>query len=107
EGRAIGRGGAGLPRPYDRADLAVAIDDSQRVPAPLQDVNVALGVGGNGARIDERRFAGRSAVGRHAALAVSGNKADDARAHIDGADAAVVEVDEIQRPADGREGDAI
>ena len=67
QGRAVVSGRPCLARPGQRANLALAIDDAQRMAAAFEHVHVSCAVGSDGPRIDQRRFASDGAVGRHPA----------------------------------------
>src|SRR5205814_608504 len=98
---------AALARAGDGANFAGRIHDAQGMAAALQDVDIALGIDGHGARIEQRRRAGHGAVFGHAALAVAGHGADDAAVELHDADPFVVEVGQVELFALGIEGDAV
>src|SRR5439155_5088502 len=87
---------ARLPGSGHGADPARGVDHAQRVAAPLADVEVAHGVERDRARIDERLGAGLAAVPGHALFAVAGDGRHDPGLQVDGADAPVVEVADIE-----------
>src|SRR5258707_9718597 len=58
----------------DGADAAAGIDDAQGMAASLQDIDVAVRVRGDGARIDEWSRGCLGSVGRYAALAIAGDR---------------------------------
>ncbi len=60
--------------------------------ASLQDIDVAVSVRGDGARIDQRRRGCLGSIGRYTALAVAGDRADDAGLQVHGADAAIIQI---------------
>src|SRR5207245_318003 len=66
-------------------DATVGIDDAQGMAAALQDVDVAFGIHGDGARINERGSSRLGAVFRDATLAVAGDRADDPGFQVQGA----------------------
>src|SRR5437870_4495890 len=76
QGRAAVAGVAFLAGSGHRADSAGSIRHAQGVAATLQDVDVALGVGGCGPRIDEGRVGRRLVVLRYAPLAIAGDGMD-------------------------------
>src|SRR5262245_7612289 len=90
-----------------RANLALRIDDPQRMAAALQDVDVSLAIEAGGPRIDEgRRFRIRAIHG-NSLLPVAGDEMHRARVEVDGPNAAVVEIRDQQFAALEIEGDAI
>ena len=66
----------------DRADFPHAIDHSQRVAAPFQDIKIAVLVGGDGSRIGQRAVGRFCTVGGHALFTVAGDGRDEARCEI-------------------------
>src|SRR5262249_33108114 len=87
--------GAGLASADHRANLPLAINDAQRVAAALEDINIPLVVGRDGAGIDQRRIHGLGAVLGHALLAVAGDGWNHASFHVDATDSTVVEIGDI------------
>src|SRR5438445_1180752 len=96
-----------LPGAGNGADLPVPIHDAQGVAAPFQDVDVAAGIDGHRARVDQRAGAGVRAVHRHAPLAVPRDRLHDAGLQVEHANAAVLQVGEVQVLGAMIQGDAI
>src|SRR5262249_43518632 len=91
----------------DRADFPFRIDHAQSIAGTFQDVDVARPVGSDGPRIDQRSPNRLIAVPGHALLAVAGDRADGAALHVDGADAAIIEVGQVHLLALRVEGDTV
>ena len=89
-------GAALLTRADQGADRSVRIDEPQRIAAPFQDVNLTERISDDGARIVERRLGGFGTFWRDALATIAGDGVNEAGLPIDGADAVVVEVGEIQ-----------
>src|SRR5262245_39719336 len=88
--------GAFLTGADDRANCTFGINDAERVPRSLEDIDVALSIDRDGAGIHERSLGCHGAVLGNAALAIAGNCAHHPGPQLDHADAAVVEVGEIE-----------
>jgi len=94
-------------RPGHRADFPVSIHDSQRVPAPFQNVENALRIHRDRARVHQRRLRRFRAVSRDAFIAVPGHGRYDSSLKVHRPNPAVVEISQVEVFATGIESDAI
>src|SRR5262249_43811990 len=78
------------------ANFPLDVHDAQRVSGPFKDVDIPLAIHGDSSRIDQRRRASFAPVLRNAPLAVARDGSDDASLHVDGPDAAVLQIYEIE-----------
>src|SRR5438132_2256038 len=84
-----------LARPSYRFDLSSPINDSQRVPRSLQNVNIATRIRRHRARINQWLITRRFPILGHALLTVPSDRADNPALHIDRAYPAVIEVCQV------------
>src|SRR5947209_2020917 len=89
--------------PFMVADYALRIDNPQSVARTLEHIHIASFIDGDRARIDQRRIFGVRAVGRNAAFAITGDRGDNTVGQINFANAAVVQVSDVDVSAGGIE----
>src|SRR5207342_3349133 len=92
-------GAAGLAGAGHGSDPARLVDDAQRVPRPLGDVEVAGRVEPDRARVHERFGERVAAVLRHSRGTAAGDGPDQPGLQVDGAHPAVAEVADVERVA--------
>src|SRR5262245_45003265 len=89
------------------ANLAISVDDAQRVTAAFEDVNVAFAIDAGGTRIDQWAGLCVGAVFRSVFLAVARDVDELVGFHVDVVNAALVEVGQIELAEIAGEGDAV
>src|SRR5438132_1370306 len=89
------------------ANFPVSTHDSQRMSAPFQNVESALRIDRDRARVHQRRLSRFRAVSRDTFFAVAGHGVDDAGLKIHRPNPAVVEISQVEVFASRVESDAI
>src|SRR5437016_1762137 len=80
----------------DGRDCAVGCDDAQSVPFAFEHIDVTRAIHRDGARVHKGCVRSLCAVPGNTALAVARDGPDDAGLEVDGADAAVVQIGEVE-----------